>query len=172
MTVEQLKERLQKAEEKIVKKENTIEKKKAQIAKKENAIRALGGSPDMDRYEGQKIHEDIYWLVCDIDGLKGDIRRGEREIEETKATIEKYKKSIADENAKEDLLSDIPESLRSMQDTLVESWDKYDLARLEEIMEAKRSMTFKEFMKKYTYADWQYTHRSKEDIHKVDTPHS
>ncbi len=166
MNIETLKERLAKAEAKVEKKRATIEKKQVQIRKKKEKIISLGGTPDMDKYEGQKIHEDIYWLLCDIGSLESDIKRGEREIEETNVTIEKYRKQLAGELAKDDLLSSIPDNLKGMQDVLVERWDAYDKKRREALRTERNTLSYKEFMQKHSYADYEFTHKTDEEIHK------
>lgn len=166
MRIETLNDRIQNAVTKIEKKSNTIVKKEALIAKKESKIRTIGFDPSADRYEVNKQSSEAYWLMCDIEWLKEDIKRGNREIEETKTSLENYKQQLAGEIEKESiLLKDIPDSMKRMQLELVERWDAWDIERRNRMKEDYRTLGWKEFSKKYKYSDVQFKDKTDEQIH-------
>lgn len=150
MTIETLKDRIQKANEKIEKKLNTIAKKEALIEKK-------GGIPEGTKYG------DAYWLGEDVKRLK-------REVEETRNTLAKYEKQLAGEIEKESIfVSEIPDSMKSMQDELVAKWDEWDISKRDLIRKDRETMNYKELCRKYNaYELTQLRYKSDEEIHEAN----
>ncbi len=148
MTIETLRERIQKANIKIEKKQKTMEKKQAQVEKL--------GNP-----EGRC--SEAYWL-------SQDVKRLAREIEETKKTIEKYEKQLAGEIEKESIfVREIPESMKCMQDELVAKWDEWDISKRNVIRKDRSEMNYKEFFRKYNgYESTQLINMSDEEIHEAN----
>ena len=173
MKIETLKERIEKATAKIEKKQNTIVKKTAQIEKKRNFLEKLGFANYTRQmyYEVRntltdEVADDLYWTICDIDGLEDDIERNKKEIEETKKTIEKYNAQLAGEIEKESIfLKEIPESMKLMQTQLVEKWDEWDKERREFVSQKYRELGYTAFFKKYNYSDYELMYESDEHIH-------
>ena len=166
MRIETLQERIQNAKAKIEKKENTIVKKSAWIEKKEAQVRKLGFEPSADRYEVAQVSNEAYWLLCEISTLEDDIKRNEKEIEEIKASLEKYELQLAGEIEKESiLLKDIPESMKRMQTELVERWDAWDIERRDKMVADYRSLSYHDYIKKYKGTDFQFRHKTNEQIH-------
>lgn len=141
MKIETLKERIEKATAKIERKENTIAKKTALIEKKTDE--------------------------CEKEWLREDIARLNDEIEETKNTIAKYEKQLAGEMERESLLTkEIPESMKKMESELVTEWDAYDKNHRDKIREAKRTMSYEEFSKKFsTNERYDLMYQTDEQIH-------
>lgn len=174
MKLTTLAERIEKAEAKITKKQSTIDKKLARIEKlsKELADK-FGIDPEtFDRYQWRTLpgtedeNNKAYWTLCDIEHLKEDIERGESEIEETKATLKKYKAQYAGEVEREAiLLKDIPDSMKQMQTELVETWDEYDKERRERLRREYNELGYKEFCKKHNNADYEFRYKTDEEIH-------
>lgn len=153
MRLDTLNERIENAKAKIEKKQNTIEKKLALIEKKREKIVKLGGDPDGDKMQNRD-NQDVYWTLCEIGYLKEDIERGKREIEETKASLEKYEKQLTGELEKEAvLLKEVPESMRRMQEELTERWTAWDIEKREQIKSDRREMDYKSFCKKWNVRD-------------------
>lgn len=170
MKITTLKERIEKVTEKIEKKQNTIIKKTAQIEKKYQALRKLGVEDpekhNREEFRGSENWHDIYWTYCDISYLQDDITRGNYEIENTKKTLEKYEAQLAGEIEKESIfLTEIPEIFKSLIDELVETWDRWDKARRERLIKAYHDLGYNEFMKKYSYADYEFKYVTDEKIH-------
>lgn len=159
MTVEMLKDRIAKAEAKIAKKENTIQKKTALIEKTRAKL-------------GKLSIEDTanYWLLCDIEILQDDIKRGSKEIAEIKATLTKYRIQL---EAAQDLDSElevlrkaVPEIFTGLQDTLVSEWDRFDIEHREHLKKQYGELGYTEFIKKHHYTGYKALHQSDEEIHK------
>lgn len=166
MRIETLQDRIQNAKLKIEKKQNTIVKKQTLIAKKESQIRKLGFEPSVDKYEVSKVSNDGYWLLCEIGYLQDDIKRGSREIDEIKVSLQKYEQQLTGEIEKESiLLKDIPESMKLLQVNLTERWDAWDIKRRNQIKADHASLGYKEFQKKYKHVDWQCMYKTDEQIH-------
>lgn len=172
MKITTLKERIAKAQEKVERKQNTITKKTAQIAKKSDRLaEQYGIDPEtFDKYNRQGLSgeadRDIYWTLCDIENLNEDIIRGQKEIENTLKTIEKYEAQLAGELERESILiKDIPENMKQMQIELVDRWDTWDKSRRESLKEEYSELGYKEFMKHHTVADYEFRYKTDEQIH-------
>lgn len=176
MKINTLQERIEKAKIKIEKKENTIVKKTAQIEKKYQALEKLGIEDPRNKTErdftnfietNRELWESLYWLYCEIRSLNDDIRRGGKEIEATKKTLEKYEAQLAGEIEKESIfLKEIPEIFKSLQTELVETWDAWDRQRRERIRKIYDEIGYREFFKRgYTGSDYEFRHITDEKIH-------
>lgn len=166
MRIETLKDRIQNAENKIERKTNTIAKKEALILKKQDKIRKFGVDPDADKFVIAKTNSEVYWLMCDIDGLKADIIRNNKEIEEIKVNLEKYKEQLTGEVEKESiLLKDIPESMKRMQVELVERWDEWDIKRRNQMVYDYKNLSYDDYKKKYRGTDFMFRYKTDEQIH-------
>lgn len=175
MKIATLKERIEKATQKIEKKENTIVKKTAQIEKKYQALEKLGiedpRNKNEDDFRGlvdtnRELWNDLYWLYADIRHLNEDIRRGGKEIEATKKTLEKYEAQLAGEIKKESIfLKEIPEVMIRLQNELVETWDAWDKDRKARIRKAYDELGYSKFVKSYSYADYEFMSKPTEKIH-------
>lgn len=165
MKITTLNDRIEKAEAMIAKKENTIAKKTASIEKKTAKIVALGGDPTKTAFDYRNTN-DLYWLFADIEWLKEDIERGLKEIEEKKETLEKYKKQLAGEIEREEIiLKEMPEVFIPFRDDLVEKWDRFDIKRRDFLKEEYINLGYTEFIKKYKRAGYEYRFTTDEQIH-------
>ena len=168
MKIKTLEERIEKKEAQITKKQNTIAKKEAQIEKKKSKVNALGYDADGDRYQavGTEDHNEVYWTMCDIESLKGDIARGEREIEECKETLEKYRAQLAGEMEREaQFVREVPESVKKMEKQLIEKWDESDKDRRQYLREEADELGYADFVKKHKYQAWEFQYATDEQIH-------
>ena len=171
MKITTLKDRIEKATEKVAKKENTIVKKTAQIEKKYKALEKLGvedpANMNVDDFRDTENWHDIYWTYCDIKHLREDIRRGGKEIEATKKTLEKYEAQLVGEIEKESLfLKEIPEVFKSLQDELVTTWDAWDKEKRERLRKVFNELGSREaFNRGYTGADYDFRYKTDDQIH-------
>lgn len=174
MKLTTLKERIAKAEEKVAKKENTIAKKTARIEKLSAGLtKKFGIDPEtFDRYAWRELNGTeeenyaAYWTMCDIHGLHDDIKRNHKEIKATLETIEKYKKQLAGEIARESILiKEIPGSMKLMQTQLVEKWDEWDKERRAKLRADHKELGYREFFKHHTAADYDFMYITDEQIH-------
>lgn len=180
MKINTLKERIEKANQKIEKKQNTIVKKTAQIEKKYQALEKLGIEDPRNKTEDDfrglsetngELWHDLYWLYADIRHLNEDIRRGGKEIEATKKTLEKYEAQLSGEIEKESIfLTEIPEVFKDLIDELVTTWDIWDHERRERLRKVFNELGSTECFKRgYTGADYEFRYITDEKIHENNT---
>lgn len=154
MRIETLKKRIENAEAKIQKKRDTIVKKQGWIAKKKAKLEKLWG----DEYR---------WAEFDIENYEADIERLEKEIQEVELSLFKYQQQLSGELAKEEiLLTKVPDTMKRMQQELVDRWDEFDKERRERVTFAYSTMSSKEFFECCTYTDYQLRFKTDEQIHK------
>ena len=171
MKIETLRERIEKKEAQIERKQNTISKKMAQIEKKSAKVRSLGYDPEGDRYQARDTadHHELYWLMCDIDGLKDDIKRGQGEIEECKATLKKYEAQLAGELEKEALfIKEVPQQMKDLEQNLIDEWDANDKERREFLKSKYRELGYEGFMKRYHHAGYEHMYTDDETFHRAN----
>ena len=187
MNVNEVKEKLAKANEVVSKKENTLAKYEAKAEKIKNQILERGGDLEAGRYQkhsedGEMLTDeahDCYWTFCDYaDALEG-IKRTKKVIEEKKAIVTKWENKLSQEIAKEAIAEQFPEIFKEFQDYVVatwNSWDKnrreslrreYDRLREEDEDKLKRN-AYKEFIKKYKYAGYEFMYITDEEINKAN----
>ena len=102
MKKETIIERIEKAEQNILKKEGTLAKHQKGADKLLKVIKDHGWNPE-DRYckQGTEEHHDAYWTICDYGHKLEDIKRTEKAIEETKQSLKKYQEMLKQEIEKE-----------------------------------------------------------------------
>lgn len=170
-----LKERITKANEKVTKKQNTIVKKTAQIEKKWSALESKYNWDRTDRTThfielkergfSDDAASEISWTISDIESLEEDIERGGKEIEETLKTIAKYETQLASELAKESTVAHkYPEEFKTLKTNLVEEWTRYDLNRKASLRAKYNELGYKEFMKQYKWAGYDFMRKTEEEI--------
>lgn len=157
MKIETLKDRIAKAEEKIGKKQNTIAKKTAAVEKKQ---------AELDKTEGER---ERYWIGCEIAWLEEDLKRLASEIKETENTLENYRKQLAGEIERQNILTlEVPETLKVLQNELVTEWDAHDKNRRERMQADYRAMSYRDFCKMYRGQDTDLRHKTDEEIHSAN----
>ena len=174
MTTTQLQERIEKATLKIAKKSQTIAKKEILIEKKCEKVRSMGFTPDENGKKAARElgNTDVCWLIFDIESLKDDIERNEREIPEIEAMITKYRAMLAGEIEKENFLKTMPPIMHELENELFERWFRYDLDRKASLRESYRLAEqeglagHRAWMKKHKTAAYQFMHRSDEQLEK------
>lgn len=171
--LETVTERIKNAEEKIEKKTNTIEKKKNLITKKAKSLEKYGldeNSTVDDARKAVSEHEffDVKWTIYDIDSLKDDIKRNEKEIEEIKNNLIKYKEQLEVAQKDQIVYDEMPEILKNMENELVERWDKFDIEMRDKKRQDYNEMSYSDFTKKYRGQDISYKalYATNEEIHK------
>lgn len=171
MNIKTLEERIEKKEAQIERKRNTIIKKMAQIEKKSAKVRNLGYDPEGDRYQAHDTadHHEVYWLMCDIDSLKDDIKRGEDEIEECEQTLAKYNEQLNGEREREaTFIKEVPQAMKDLEALLIERWDEDDKRRRAHLWKMRTELDYKEFIKRFHHSGYEFSMVSDEDIHKAN----
>lgn len=165
MKIETLQSRIENAENRIEKKFATIARKQKTIENKKKQIAKLGCDPEA-KPDDLRDNSDAMWLAYDIVHLEDDIERNQKEIEEIKVNLEKYRLQLTGEMKKESMfIREIPESMKKMQEELVIRWDAHDINRREFLKKQKKELSYQEFSKKYTYFDREFIHQTDEQIH-------
>lgn len=166
MKLTTVQDRINNAKAKIEKKSGTIEKKTKLIAKKEEQLFKLGYSRETKWDAAKTDSREAYWMICDIENLEDDIIRLNKEIEETKKSLEKYEMQLAGAMERERiLLKEIPETMKRMQQELVEKWDVWDIERRNQMKLDYQTMGYHEFLNKYRGQDYQFRYKTDEQIH-------
>lgn len=164
MTVEKIGELIKNAEAKIEKKLSTIGKKRRQIEKKEDLLVARGF---LSR-DYQKIYEedhDLYWKVYDIEYLKEDIDRHEKEIAELRKKIDSYKEALVDAKRDLDLVVKRPSILDDLEEDLYREFYNHESEYTDHLKNALCRLGYKDFCRMYR-GQYSLTTRTDDDIKK------
>lgn len=168
MTSEALRDRIAKVETRIAKKIKTIESKKALVAKKQQAILKAGYS--LDDVESSKSDVTIRNLFWDIEWLEDDLKRLPRELEELQNTLHRYEAQLEGVTAREAAyISEVPDCLKSLEQSLVDEWTQFDISRRDQIREDHKKLTSRELAQKYNMTERRVLqYLTDEDILKVN----
>lgn len=122
MKIETLKDRIQKAEAKLIKSNSTLERHKKQLIKKSKILTDKNiNLINYNKYDDSIRQTETYWDLCDYESKLEDIENTEKKIAETTATLEKLNKQLEDQLAKEENTNNlIPEVLN----IFLENWKK------------------------------------------------
>lgn len=186
MTAQEIREKLEKAQEVVAKKEGTLKKHEAKAEKLRKQIIARGWDLNKDRYQkaDTEEHHDCYWTFCDYSHALDDIERTKKVIEEKKAIVAKWADKEAEAKKVEAEKEMFPEILKDFQQSVIDMWDRWDLNRRERLRAEYKKMeeedtdrlgmgAYKAFIKKYTYRAYEFAfHTSTEEIHKENVRHS
>lgn len=133
MTVQELTNRMNAAEEKMNKCLTTIERHKAQKQKKIDKWNKLGvgefstltRNEVRDMYEQHIISNEDYWLFSDIEHKDNDIKGATQKYEDAKQTFKNWQKRLGAEEAKQQLIEDtIPQVIKDfLQNWKDETYD-------------------------------------------------
>lgn len=124
MNVEQLRVKVVAAEQKVEKCKKTIERHKVQLEKKAEALRKIGIEPEKaDKYSfvqnGSEMNHDAYWLLCDYDNKKDDIKGSQRKLEDAERILAGWNEKLDIEINKEKIIQDtVPQVIKDF----LENW--------------------------------------------------
>lgn len=118
MKIETLKERIKKAEEKLIKINGTLERHNKQLEKKAKVLTEQGIDPNnCDRFDYRQTQ--TYWDICDYESKKEDIKSNEKKIAEVNKTLENLKEQLKNQLAKE---SEIENAVPEVLNIFLENW--------------------------------------------------
>jgi hypothetical protein len=168
MKVTELKEKVKKAEEAVVKAEKTIERHKAQADKKLKIINDNGWDMDNARKYAQCGNNDAWWTITDYQHKLDDIINATEKLEDKKRILQNWKDRLEAAEAKEQkFLTEIPEAMKEMVNELVARWDKYDLEEKAFLKSKYTELGYTEFIKKYKFSKYQFmVYATEKSIHK------
>lgn len=181
MKAQDIRTKLEKAQEVVIKKGKTLDKYYAKAEKIRKQIESKGWAVDAGRYQKQDTaeHQDCYWTFCDLDDALEGIERTKKAIAEKKAVVAKWEVALKEAEEKEELIErTFPQVLKDFQNHVVEMWDEYDMNRKEflkkeydriraEVNEKNSTKAYKQFIKLYKHNGYDFMmYTTAEEIHR------
>lgn len=118
MKIETLKDRIKKAEEKLIKINGTLGRHQKQLEKKAKVLTDQG--IDLNNYNIMEHRQtDLYWDICDYDSKLRDVKNNEKKVAETEKTLNNLKEQLENQLAKE---SEIENSIPEVLNIFLENW--------------------------------------------------
>lgn len=155
----ELKEKMDKAIEKVHKIEGTIERHKQQAAKKLAVLKKNGWSENPMKNENYTA----YWRACEYHDKLEDIKNSQKNLIKAQETVKnweaKYKKQLKLENSYQ---FEIPEAFKVLKSQLVENWTKFDLEEQAQYRKEYKELGYEKFSELYSYNRWEYLRSNKE----------
>lgn len=167
-TINDLREKVKKAEEAVAKVEKTIERHQVQAEKKLKVVLDNGWNPE-DKYcrYGTDEHNNAYWTICEYQDKLEDIEGAEKKLKDKKRILQNWKDRLEVAEAKEHkFLTEVPECMKQMMSELIERWDIDDIQRQNFLKEKRNELGYTKFMEIYTNADYNFMYETAEFIHK------
>lgn len=135
MTAQEIKERLDKAIEKVEKTKKTIARHQAQAEKKLAIIKKNGWEPDSRLYRGVKLNDDAYWAACAYESKLDDIKSAKRKLSDAEKIVENWRQKYLKASQQEKVICKLPDIFKHMANQLAKIWgkDETDKKELENI---------------------------------------
>ena len=187
MTVREIRDKLEKAQETVEKKQGTLEKYYKKANKIRNQIAEHGWNIEAGRYQKhvngspttEEAHE-CYWMFCDLDDALEGIERTKKAIAEKRGVVAKWESKLQEAEEKENVIGrKFPEILKEFQNSIVEMWDRWDLKRKERLKKEYDGMAnngkerFRAFIEKYSYTTYEFmAYTTPEEIHRENEKQS
>lgn len=159
MTVEQLLERIQKNQDKLIKKEALFQKKQSKMD--------LDINLDLKWVELHQLYYNKvdYGKWLEIESLKSTYN----DIKDIKAKIAKYNEQLNKQQIKEDKLVAIPEVLQNFKQYLIDTWTEYDLNLKKHYKKEYNKIGYSKFVETYKYNAYTHMNMMKKDFVKINT---
>lgn len=152
----ELKEKLDKAIERVHKIEGTIERHKKQADKKLTELKKHNWSDNPMDHSGTGNHE-AYWLACEYQDKLSDMKNSQKNLikaqEIAKNWEDKYNKQLELERHYQ---FEMPEAFKTLKDILVENWTKFDVEEQEHYYKKYKELGYKTFIQRYSRNRWDY----------------
>lgn len=176
MKSQELKDKLEKAQERVVKTLNTIERHKKQLEKKQaKLLRVDWMAEHLDnmqevmwdeekRSEYKRITgDDLYWDCCEVSDKEEAIKSSFSKLEEQRQIVknyeEKYNKQVALENY---IALEMPEIFAQLKEALTQEWTDWDIEHREILKEKYKELGWSEFIKTYKYSGYEEMQKTDE----------
>lgn len=186
MNSTELRERLNKAQEKAMKIEGIIAKHYARYEKKLEQLNKLGFIDYEDawnwiREEDDKLVRNEYGFATRpenvvkvieatgyIDALE-DAHDAEKKLQEQMKVVENWKERLDRQvEIERTFITDIPEAFKEAREDLKARWIKSDIAEREAMYKSYKELDYKEFRKIYTYSAEQSLRKTDEEFEKIE----
>lgn len=158
MEIKVLQERINKKEAQVQKLENKIAKWEANKTSEKAFEKEYGW---LNTFEERKDEFKKDW----IENCERELRYASRDLEEAKTTLEKYYNMLEVEKQKENSINELPELFNDLQKLLIDKWDEFDIAYRDRLISEYKTLGYKEFYKKHSYACYDKMYESDEQIH-------
>lgn len=168
---DELKEKVVKAEEKVLKCKATIERHVKQAEKKKDLIVSKGWNPE-NKYckQGTAEYNDSYWTICEYENKIDDIIRATQKLKDAEIILSNWKEKLNKQLEIERTISfDMPKVFIECQKMLADRWTEYDIFCRESMFRDKNNLTYEEFRKRYSWSKEDGLNKTDEEFHKIET---
>lgn len=170
---EELRQRLEKAQENVAKRQATIERQKKQLEKKMDAARKLGCDPEKDDSRmyagGGNQNHDKYWAMCDVEDKREEIKDSKKKLVELQQIAanwqEKLDKQLKIEATYE---FEMPAIFQQCKEDLTKDWTDTDIKRREIMNQKRAELPWEEFRKLYSYSQELEYDKTDEEFRKAN----
>lgn len=165
----ELREKMNKAEEKVSKIERTLNNhiERAERAAVEIAQRGWDLENRYQKY-GTEDHNDCYWMIAEYENRTEAVYSSKKKLEEAKRVLENWKEKYEAQLRKESKISGIPSIFRQLLEDLVEQWTQDDVARLAMMYERKKVLSYEEFREEYSYNKEESLKKTEEEFRRAN----
>lgn len=166
MKVSDLLIKVQKAEEAVTKRETTLSKQIARELQQREFLITKG--VDLTGKDPQLAYKnsDLYWEICKWRDYNEAVENSEKLLDEKNRVLNTWKERLNEAKKKENIwIKEIPESMKTMKEELVNRWDEYDFERKEILTTAYNKLGYNKFMKDHSYSDYKMINTCKREIH-------
>lgn len=168
---EELKKKLEKAQENVAKRQKTIERQKTQLEKKKEAARKLGCDPETENardYAGQRDHSK-YWALCDVSDKQQEIEESYKKLKELERIAANWEEKLNAQVALERTYEfEMPVIFQQCKEDLTEDWTATDIRRRKIMKENRAKLSWDEFRKLYSYGQEQEYNKTDEEFRKAN----
>lgn len=168
MTTQEIKARIEKAQEQVEKKKGTLARHIKKAEKIKAAIVKNGWDPEGGCYQKQGTPEysDCFMMICDYENAVESIKNTQEAIKDKEQIVANWKAKLAVTAEKEAEADAMPELLKQYKANLTAAFDKADAERRSALYKEYREMGYKEFCRKYSYREYEWIRMDVDQIHK------
>lgn len=146
MNVEALREKVAAAEQKVEKCKGTIARHEAQMEKKGKKLREMGIDPETaDKYSfvqnGTEMNHEAYWLLCDYDGKKDDIKGATEKLQDAERILAGWKEKLDIAINEEMVIQDlVPQVIQDFLEAWKQNVFQWYCQRYEEFLDLRADL--------------------------------
>lgn len=150
MKIEELRAKVAASEQRVEKCKKTIERHTAQLEKKANELRKIGINPETTSRSdftanNSSVNHEVYWLFCDYEGKKDDIKGATQKLADAERVCAGWKEKLDIEINKEKIIQDtVPDVIKDF----LEKWkaDAFDwyVQRFDAFLEFRKNLRSEE----------------------------
>ena len=168
----ELREKLEKAQEKVEKCKATIERHQKQAEKKLQIVKDNGWENGLENdscyrgdnynYEALSSISDYHWKLDDIENATNKLKEAEQIVQNWK---DKLDRQLEIEHT---LITKVPDAFKQAREELVERWTKYDIAERDIMLQKKKELSYEDFRKLYKYTEEDSLKHTDEEFRKIE----